>query len=168
METGPTNNQKTEQLIAEQQKRIETLEHSFAELELRAQKYENEWSDLYDQNKELRAANHRLQHDYETLRLQKGGFGFKMLMISGFIGFVCAAMLCFAYLKLKPKEAHVVAFRKFQRENLFDYELAISQGRFDDVEKSLLLNLERPEFRPIEEELIFTKNLVEAAKRRCD
>ncbi len=167
MEPGPTNNENLERLIAEQKKRIEALERNITEADRTVQQYKDEWSALYDQHKELREVNTRLEHDYESLRLQKGGFGFKMLMISGFAGTVVAVLLCFAYIKLKPKETHLVAFRQFQRENLFNYELAISRGQFDDVEKSLDLNLERPEYQAIYPEIEFTRNIVEAAKRRC-
>ncbi|MBP6826416.1 MAG: hypothetical protein KA165_07645 [Saprospiraceae bacterium] len=167
MKPGPSNDKDFELLIAEQQKHIGALEHNLAEAGKNAQKYKDEWSSLYDQHKELRDTHHRLQHDYEILRLQKGGFGFKMLILSGFAGFLLAVVPCFAYLKLKPKDSHLIAFREFQRENLFNYELAISRGQFEDVEKSLKLNMERPEYQLIVPEIEFSKNLVEAAHRHC-
>lgn len=167
MESFPPNSENTERLLAEQKNRLDTLEQAFSELERKAKKYEDGWSDLYDQNKTLRDENHRLQRDYETLRVQKGGFGFKMLLLSGLGGFVTALVLCFVYLKLKPKEPETIAFRQFQRENLFNYELAISQGRFEEVENSLEKSLERPEFRPIEPQIVFLKEIVGAAKSRC-
>jgi len=167
MKPGPTNNEDSERLIAEQQKRIEALERNITEVERTVQQHKDQWSDLYDQTRDLRETNSRLLHDYESLRIQKGGFGFKMLMFSGLTGFALAVLLCFAYIKLKPKEAHMVAFRKFQRENLFNYELAISRGQFAEVEKSLEFNMERPEYQSIIPELEFTKNMIEAARRRC-
>jgi len=168
MKPGPTNNEDSERLIEEQQKRIEALERNITEVERTVQQYKDQWSDLYDQTRDLRETNSRLLHDYESLRIQKGGFGFKMLLFSGLMGFVLAVMLCFVYIKLKPKEAHLVAFRRFQRENLFNYELAISRGQFDEVEKSLEFNMERTEYQSIIPELEFTKNMIEAARRRCD
>lgn len=167
MEQDPSNNENTERLLAEQKKRIEALELALTELERKAARYEEGWSAQYDQNKELREENHRLQHDYEILRIQKGGFGFKMLMLSGLGGFVTALVLCFVYVKLQPKEPQVVAFRQFQRENLFNYELAISKGQFEEVEKSLDQCFERPEYEVIEPELVFMKEIVKAAKHRC-
>jgi hypothetical protein len=167
MEPSPTNNENNEQLLATQKKQIEALEQSFAAVEQRAKKYEDEWSALYDQNKELREENHRLQRDYETLRVQKGGFGFKMLMLSGFLGFLSGLLLCFVYVKLRPKEPHVVAFRQFQRENLINYELALSKGQFDEVERSLQGNLERPDFQAIGAEIEFMHKIVGAAKKKC-
>lgn len=167
MKPSPTNNESTERLLAEQKKRIDALEQSFAALQQKAKGYEEGWSDLFDQNRTLREENHRLQHDYEILRIQKGGFGFKMLLLSGLGGFVTALVLCFVYLKLKPKNPETVAFGQFQRENLFNYELAISKGQFDEVEKSLDQCFERPEYDAIEPQLVFTREIVKAAKNRC-
>jgi len=167
MEQSPTNNENTERLLAEQKNRLDALEQAFAELDRKAKQYEVGWSDLFDQNKTLREENHRLQHGYETLRIQKGGFGFKMLLLSGLGGFVTALLLSFVYLKLKPKEPAAVAFRQFQRENLFNYELAISQGKFEEVEKSLDLCFERPEYDAIEPQLVFVREIVKATKQRC-
>lgn len=167
MEQNPPNNENAERLLAEQKNRIEALEQAFAALEHRAKKYEDDWSALYDQNRELREENHRLQQDYERLRIQKGGFGFKMLLLSGLGGFVTALLLCFVYLKLRPKEPQDVAFREFRRENLFNYELALSKGEFEKVEKSLQQNAERPEFEVIGSEIEFAQKIVSAAKRGC-
>ena len=168
MKSGPTDHDKLEQMLEERAQQIEVLQKSLTEAENKAQKYEQEWSALYDRNKELLGEKHQLFQDYETLRLQKGGFGFKAMMISGCTGFLVALVLCFVYLKLKPKNPHVVAFRQFEREHLFNYELAISQGRFHDVERSMQQNMDRPEYRPIANEIEFAKNLVAAARNRCN
>jgi hypothetical protein len=168
MEQHPANKENQEQLLAEQKKRIEALEQAFAGLERHALRYEEQWSALFDQNKELREENHRLQRNYEALRVQKGGFGFKMLLFSGAGGFFTALLLCFIYLKIKPKEPHVAAFRQFQRENLFNYELALSKGQFGEVEKSLQSNLGRSEFQMIDEEIELIQKLVRAAGKGCE
>lgn len=167
MEQSPTNNENTERLLAEQKNRLEALELSFITLEQRAKKYEAEWSALYDQNRELREENHRLQHAYETLRIQKGGFGFKMLLLSGLGGFVTALALSFIYLKLKPKEPAVAAFRQFQQENTINFELAIGNGQFEEVEQTLENSLARPEYKAIEPQIIFIKEMMKATKNRC-
>ncbi|MCW5921418.1 MAG: hypothetical protein KIS77_03675 [Saprospiraceae bacterium] len=167
MEQNPSNNENAARLLSEQQNQIEALEQALAAMERRAKSFEDDWSSLYDQNRDLRNENHRLQHDYETLRIQKGGFGFKMLMLSGLGGFVTALVLCFVYLKLKPKEPHVVAFRQFQRENQIGFELAIGNGQFEEVEQALEKSLERPEFKSIQPQLIFIHEIVSASKRRC-
>lgn len=167
MELNPTNSENTERLLAEQKNRLEALEQSFISLEQRAKKYEAEWSSLYDQNRELREEKHRLQQDYETLRIQKGGFGFKMLMLSGWGGFLTALILCFLYLKLKPKEPAEAAFRQFQRENRINFELAIGKGQFGEIEQTLENSLARPEYDAIETQILFMKDMVHATKTRC-
>jgi hypothetical protein len=167
MKQSPSNNEDAERLFAEQKNRIEALEQAFTALEHRAKKYEDDWSALYDQNRDLREENHRLQHDYEKLRIQKGGFGFKMLLLSGLGGFITALLLSFVYLRLRPKSPEVVAFRQFQKENLFNYELAITQGRFEDVEKSLEISLQQPEYKPIESQISFIRDITRSFKTRC-
>ncbi|HRI59626.1 MAG TPA: hypothetical protein PK228_07880 [Saprospiraceae bacterium] len=167
MEQSPTNNENTERLLAEQKNRLEALEQAFTALEQRAKKYEAEWSSLYDQNRDLREENHRLQQAYETLRIQKGGFGFKMLLLSGLGGFITALVLSFIYLKLKPKEPAVAAFRQFQQENTINFELAIGNGQFEEVEQTLENSLARPEYKAIEPQIIFIKEMMKATKNRC-
>ncbi len=166
MKSDPSNNEKAEQLIAAQQ-RIEELEQQVESTEKRARNYESDWSNLFDQNKTLREENHKIQYGYETLRIQKGGFGFRMLMLSGMGGFVTALLLCFVYVKLKPKPDYVATFDQFRRENLFDYELSLSKGNFDAVEASLIDCSKKPEFKHIQPEIYFTQKVVGAAKRYC-
>ena len=167
MEQNPTNNENAERLIAEQKNQLEALGQAFTAMEQRAQKYQEEWSVLFDQNRDLRKENHRLQQDYEHLRIQKGGFGFKMLLLSGLGGFLTALVLSFIYLKLKPKEPQVADFRQFQRENLISFELAIGKGQFDEVEQTLETSLRRPEYEAIEPQIIFMKEMMKATKNRC-
>lgn len=133
--------------------------------EARGQRYEEAWSSLFDQNKSLREENHRLQHDYETLRIQKGGFGFKMLLFSGLGGFVTALVLCFVYIKLKPKDAHTTALHHFRRTHLFEYELALSHRKFDEVKMSLEKNIQHPDYQVIKPDLEMMRELIEAAEK---
>ena len=167
MKSDPSNNDTREQLIAAQKKRLEELEQMHHDAEKRAKSYESDWSNLFDQNKTLREANHQLQQGYETLRIQKGGFGFKMLLASGMGGFLTALILCFVYLKLKPKPDYIATFDQFRRENLFDFELNLSNGNFEEVEESLRLCSEKQAFHSIQPEIYFTQKVVGAAKRYC-
>ena len=167
MKQDSSNNEKREQLITAQEKRIEELEKMQETAEKRANSFEADWSTLFDQNKTLREENHRIQQGYETLRIQKGGFGFKMLLASGLGGFVTALLLCFVYIKLKPKPDYVATFAEFRRENLFNYELNLSKGDFDAVEVSLQDCIKREEYLPVQAEIHFTQKIVGAAKRYC-
>jgi hypothetical protein len=167
MKTDPKNNENTKLLTTAQEKRILELESVLQDTEKRARDFQSDWSNMFDQNKILREENHRIQHGYEVLRIQKGGFGFKMLLLSGLGGFVTALLLCFVYLKLKPKPDYVTTFDRFRRENLFDYELALSNGNFEAVEASLGRCKDKQEYQNIQPEIVFTQKVVGAAKRFC-
>lgn len=165
MEPNPPNNELPQGLNPEQKKHFETLQQALSEAKQHGQRYEEAWSALFDQNKTLREENHRLQQHYETIRIQKGGFGFKMLLLSGLGGFVTALLLCFVYLKLKPKDPHTTALHAFKREHLFDYELALSKKQFDEVKTSLEKQLQKPENQSIKTEIEMLRELVEAAEK---
>ena len=167
MEPNPVNNENCKQLIEAHEKRVAELEKQMAEADRRAKSFEKDWSNLFDKNKTLREENQRMQHDYESLRLQKGGFGFRTLLASGLGGFVTALLLCFVYLKLKPKPDYVATFERFRRENLFNYELQLSNGEFDAVEAALKASEEKAENQLIKSEIIFSRKIVGASKRYC-
>lgn len=168
MESNPPNNDFLQGLSPEQKKQVEALQKNLADAEQRGKRFEEDWSNLFDQNKTLREENHYIQQAYETLRIQKGGFGFKMLLFSGMGGFVTALVLCFVYLKLKPKDPHTKAFANFQHEHLMDYELALSQKRYEDVKSSLEKALQNLENQSIKSEIVFLRELVEAAERGAE
>ncbi|MBL7828166.1 MAG: hypothetical protein JNJ57_16160 [Saprospiraceae bacterium] len=167
MAPDPNDNLHLQSLIEAQEQRILALEKQLTETEKKSKSYESDWSKLFDQAKTLREEKQMLQRQYEDLRIQKGGFGFKMLMFSGFAGFVSACILCFVYLKLKPKPDHVVVFEKFKREQLFNFELQLSRGDFDGVEISLEKLGHTPEYAAIIPHIQFTEKVVGAAKRYC-
>ena len=167
MEQGPPNNEIMQGLNPEQTKHVEALQHALADSELRARQFETGWSDLFDKNKTLREENHQLQQGYENLRIQKGGFGIKMLLLSGFGGFLTALVLCFIYLKLKPKDPHTIALHNFRRAHLFEYELALSKKQFNEVKTSLENELHHPDNKPITLEIEMLREMVEAAEKGC-
>ncbi|MDO8366164.1 MAG: hypothetical protein Q7T20_05150 [Saprospiraceae bacterium] len=167
MEQVPPNNAMPQGLNPEQKNYFESLQHALTEAKQRGLRFEEEWSSLFDQNKTLREENHRIQKSYENLRIQKGGFGFKMLMFSGLGGFVTALVLCFVYLKLKPKDPHIVALHNFRREHLFEYELALSKKQFAEVKSSLEKVIKTPENQSIKTEIEILRELIEAAEKGC-
>lgn len=158
METRTPDNEHSE---------IIALRQALSEAENRVEKTRAEWSAIYDQHKALREEHRQLKHGYEQLRLQKGGFGFKMLLLAGFAGTVVALAACFVYLKLQPKDPHTLAFEHFRHEHLFQYELAISKGQLDVVEQSLRNELENPDNQAIKPEIAFIRQLITTTKRHC-
>ena len=168
METHPSN-----------EPRETVLEQQLRDTELKAQKYEQELEklrqqyadDLYAERqlgKRLLQERRQLQIDYGRLRVQKGGFGLKAMALSGFGGFFTALILCALYLWLRPKADHVAAFIAFRDANLFNYELAISKGDFETIERDLQKKNDQPEYKLIRPEIDFTRKIVGAAKRRCE
>lgn len=137
---------------------IEKLRHQYAD-------------DLFAERqlgKRLHEERHQLQLDYERLRVQKGGFGLKAMTLSGLGGLFSALILCVLYLLIRPKDDHTTAFARFRDANQFSYELAISEGRFEEVEKSLLQSQDLPENKLIQPEIEFARKMVGAARRRCE
>ncbi len=165
MPQNPSDPEFLQGMSPEQIKQVESLQHALAESNLRGQRFEADWSKLFDQNKTLREENHRLQLGYENLRIQKGGFGFKMLLLSGMGGFFTALVLCFVYLKLKPKDPHTVALQNFRREHQFEYELALSRKQYHEVKISLAKAIQHSDYKPIKADLEIIRELVEAAEK---
>lgn len=165
METERTNNESQEGLLEEQQKRIAALERAFAEAEHRAQKHLQERDHWHGQHWEAHQESRRLQHDYEALRLQKGGFGFKMLLAVGFLAALLGLVSCYVFFRFKSTDTKT--FQHFTREHQFRFEYALSHGQFEEVEAALRNSAQHPEFHSIQPEIEFTKKIVEAAKRGC-
>jgi hypothetical protein len=167
MEQDPLNNELLQGLSPAQKKYLESLQEALSASEQRGRRFEEGWSNLFDQNKTLREENQLVQQGYENLRIQKGGFGFKMLLLSGLGGFITAMVLCFVYLKLKPKDPHTLALQNFRREHLFEYELALSKKEFDPVKSSLEQALKNTDNQVIKPEIEMMRELVEAAEKGC-
>lgn len=170
METTPDNNLPSKEVLEQLLAGVTALEGALAEAEQKAQKYAKEAESLRKAHEQQNLAlekvgetARRLQHDYETLRIQKGGFGFKMLVFSGFSGFVVGFLM--HWLFYRPHNEQALQFTRFRDTNLFNYEIAISQGRIDEVEKALKADEAKPENAAIRTEIEFARKLVGAAAR---
>ena len=169
MDTDPTNLE-----------RITALEKALETAKKETQKYAHELENLRQQyadnlfeerqtNKRLHEEHLRLQRDYSQLRVQKGGFGIKVLVLSGFSRFLTRLVLSTLYWFIfKPKDPNTALFAQFRNEQLFNYERAISAGNFEAVELDLQKNISEEEYKAIRPELEFAKKLVGAARRRCE
>jgi hypothetical protein len=143
------------------------LESALRESETRAARAKEAWSSLYDSVQGLKEDRHRLESEYEQLRLQKGGFGFKSLLSVGLASAVFTVFAVWVYLKVRPQPPHAAAFYKFRHETLVNYELQLSQGDFDPVLRSLPEHAARLEFQAIKPEISYLEKIVGAAKRSC-
>lgn len=169
METNPNNEERIAGLIAELQSAKNESQKYKQDLEKLRQQYAD---DLFEERrigKRLVEERHQIQHDYNQLRVQKGGFGIKMLTLSGFAGFLSGLLMMGLYFYFfKHKSQDALVFEQFRDQQMFNYERAISQGDFESVEASLQQNLELPENKIIRPEIEFVKKIVGAAKRRCE
>ncbi|MEI6410421.1 MAG: hypothetical protein WCR52_13620 [Bacteroidota bacterium] len=165
METFPPDQQYEFLPPEDLMQRIAALEKAFAAAEHKAQKYVRENELLATQKQELQKELHKIQGDYESLRLQKGGFGFKTILATGFVGTVVGIVVC--YVLFKPKDQHVAAFERFRHETQFNIEYAISEGQFIQAEEVLKVSLEKPENELVKPEIQMMYKIVSAAKRKC-
>ncbi len=156
----------SEQWPVEARERLSALERAFTDAEHRAQKYVQERDHAQAQSKALQAETHQLQRDYASLRLQKGGFGFKSLLFAGTVGTFLGLGAC--YLFFRPKNMETETFQRFREENQFNLELAISQGEFAQVDSVLKISLQQSANHSIRPELEFTRKIAGAAWRRCE
>ncbi len=171
METNSENNTPKREVLEQLLAGVTALEAALADAELRAQKYAMEAETLRRLQEQQAAAldkvgenARRMQHDYEILRIQKGGFGFKMLLFSGFVGFVMGFVL--HWLFFRPRNDHAETFADFRDANLFNYEVAISQGKLEQVEQALKADETKPENASIRPEIEFSRKLLGAAARQ--
>lgn len=169
MDTDPTNSDRIAALETELQTAKKEAQKYTQELKNLRQQYADDLFEERKNNKRLHEERQRLQRDYAQLRVQKGGFGIKILVLSGFGGFVTALVLCLIYLFfLKPKDQHTAQFEHFRDQHQFGYERAISLGDFESVERDLQTQRDLPENKIIRPEIEFTRKIVSAAKRRCE
>lgn len=166
METFPPDHQPEPLSPEELQRRLSALEKAFAAAEHRAQKYARENENLTNARQELQKELHQIQDDYESLRLQKGGFGFKTMLATGFAATLAGMLIC--YVLFRPKDEHVVSFEHFRHETQFNVEYAIGQGNFVQAEEILKSSLEKPENQLVKPEIQMMYKLVSASKRRCE
>lgn len=145
--------------------RIAALEKALVEAERRNQKLVADLTRHKEQTAEQQAELRQLQRDYETLRVQKGGFGLKMLFANGLGGFLTGLVVCYALVWLTDRRPQ--QFERFRREQLFKVEYAISEGKFQEAAQILKNSAEDPENYPLHDEIEAFRGVVEAARRRC-
>lgn len=158
--------------LEEMKKSLSALEQSEQkcreQLETLRQRYAD---DLFTERqlvRQLREDRHRIQQDYERLRLQKGGFGLKMLLLSGFSGFMSALLLCAIYVWfLKPAPDYIAEMTRFRAAHQLNLERALSERRFEEVEQALARSERLPENQAIRPGLELARKLVAAARQGC-
>ncbi|HND89171.1 MAG TPA: hypothetical protein PK971_12630, partial [Saprospiraceae bacterium] len=117
-------------LLEESRQHIAALERAYAEAEQRAQKHLGERDHWHGQHWEAHQENRRLQQAYQSLRVQKGGFGFTMLLTVAAVAALFG--LAAGYVFIRLSNDHSKAFQRFRGDQQFQLEFALSQGKFEE------------------------------------
>lgn len=153
-------------LLEESRQRVTAIERAYAEAEQRAQKYLGERDHWHEQHWEAHQENRRLQQAYESLRVQKGGFGFTMLLTAGAVAMLFG--LAVGYILIRLSNDSSKAFRRFQGEQQFQLEFSLNQGRFEEASAILSQAASHPEYRLVLSQIEFTQKLLKAAQQGCE
>jgi len=173
METNPEQPLNPETL----QLRLQALEGELSDLKLRAQKYEafrQELDNLRqkyadDLFEERRQSSHwheqsiQWQHDYEQLRIQKGGFGFHTMSTVVIAVVIVTILMTYAFMKLT--DGRKAAHEAFRREQLFKIEFALSQGNYQEARDILQHSLQNPEYELAYPQIEMLQEAVHASEK---
>jgi hypothetical protein len=103
----------------------------------------------------------RWQEDYESLRLQKGGFGFKAILASGILATLMGLLL--GWFLFRPVSPTSATFAAFRRQAGFPLEYALSQHQYQEANRIIQDQLQHNSNSGIKAELEFVADLVRAA-----
>lgn len=106
------------------------------------------------------------QHDYEQLRIQKGGFGFKTILASGIAATVVGMAL--GWLFFQQKDPNSVLFSQFSKAAGFNLEYNLSHQQYNEAQKIVTDYQNNKTYSPIQPELLLIGNLIKAVRNSGD
>jgi hypothetical protein len=106
------------------------------------------------------------QHDYEQLRIQKGGFGFKTILASGIAATVVGMAL--GWLIFRQKDPNSVLFSQFSKAAGFNLEYNLSHQQYNEAQKIITDYQNNRTYSPIQPELLLIGNLIKAVDNSSD
>lgn len=109
---------------------------------------------------------HQWQHDYEQLRIQKGGFGFKMLLASGTLAWLVGLLA--GWLVFRQKDSNEALFRQFVKASGFNLEYNLTHEQYNDAHKIVQTYQQNETFAPVRAELDFIAALIAAVQLHGD
>ncbi len=112
--------------------------------------------------KALEVENQRWQSDYESLRIQKGGFGFKTILGTGFAATLAGMIL--GWIIFRQKDPNSVLFDQFNQSAGFKLEYTISQRQYPAAERLISEFNHNTAFQPLKPEFDLLMRLVNAAR----
>jgi hypothetical protein len=155
----------TEEALRQCREKLAAVERAYIDAEHRLQDYAKDQKKWANKQNTQQQEITRLQDDYENLRVQKGGFGFKMLALWGGVSWLFGLLMCVLFFHFTDNRAK--DFERFKREQLFSVEYALSKGHFEEVEKKLHTQMDAPENAHIQAEIEAMRKLVTAARQHC-
>ena len=115
---------------------------------------------------ELEREVHQWQHDYEQLRIQKGGFGFKMLLASGLLATLVG--MAAGWLLFRQRDSNAVLFESFNKAAGFNVEYNLSHQQYDQARKIIREFQSNSVYQPILPELALIDNMIQAVQLHGD
>lgn len=128
--------------------------------------YGRRLSDCETQLNALHDERRNLQRQYERLRLQKGGFGFRVVLLTGVFAGALGFATGFAGAFLKNDTRR--NFEAFSRQHAMDLELYMTRRDFASARDLILTAQKLPEWKPILPQLEMLGRTVQHAEHCCD
>ncbi|MEZ4920592.1 MAG: hypothetical protein R2792_15935 [Saprospiraceae bacterium] len=166
-----------EQTIALLQERIQSLESSREKEQMERQNYgaiqqelahikQKYADDLFAERKQTQDWHDRArkwQHDYEQLRVQKGGFGFRSMAAVVFATFITGVVICYLLMKLiDQRDEKLQAFRQ---TDFFQVEYALTQGNVTEAKRILNHSQKLEKNEPIKASIEMVEQVVNACEK---
>ena len=168
-EGHPKENTHLDSLQADLQRTVERLTHAVDQNVLLQQQVEEHQAaarTLSSKSKGLESEIHRWQHDYQQLRIQKGGFGFKALAAVSIATLLVGIAL--GWLLFKQKQPDSVVFDKFNQAAGFSLEYHVAHKEYPEAERLISKFRHDPYYSTILPQLDLLLHLVQAAKMAPD
>jgi hypothetical protein len=106
------------------------------------------------------------QRNYESLRVQKGGFGFKALLATGILALGIGLLAGWIFFSHKDPDA--VVFSQFEKEAGFQLEYALAQKQYTSAAAILENCLDKKSNQAIAPQVKLIQRLVSAVKLSAD
>ncbi len=148
------------------QQKLQVAQHTTREVDAVRQEHVAYVGAFQQKTTQLEQEVQQWQQDYEQLRIQKGGFGFKAMAAIGFVATLIG--LAAGYLLFHQRDSNTALFQKFNKAAGFNLEYSLTHGQYDKADKIIADFSKNSAFEPILPEIELIGNLVNAAKLRGD
>ncbi len=148
------------------QQKLQVANHTTREVDAVRQEHVAYVGAFQQKTTQLEQEVQQWQYDYEQLRIQKGGFGFKAMAAVGFAATLIG--LAAGFLLFRQRDPNTVLFQQFNKAAGFNLEYSLTHGQYEKAEKIITDFSKNGTYAPILPEIELIGNLVNAAKLRGD